>query len=112
MSRRTAIQYLSLMPLALVLSGCISYKYTRTTAHEAPAKEAGCFFEVLTTRPDRAYDELGVLDCNGAEAAPRDMATFREKIAPMVCGAGGDAVLADVNGAGNYVRGTVILYRE
>jgi hypothetical protein len=32
-------------------------------------------------------------------------------VAAAVCRAGGDAVLAEVNGLGQYVRGTVIRYR-
>ena len=102
------------LPIVLVaMAGCGgSYRYAQTTSVTAPAKPETCSFDVLSTRPDRPYDELGVLDFSGDQmAVAKSVTSFRDRVRPHVCGAGGDAVLAEVNGVGYYVRGTVIRYR-
>jgi hypothetical protein len=98
------------LALALCLSGC-GYTYTQSTAARAAAKPANCDFDILTARPEEPFDELGVLDCESAGYAPGSLSGFRSSIQSKVCVAGGDAVLAEVNGMGKYVRGTVIRYR-
>lgn len=91
------------------LSGCTNLVFTKTTTVAAPAREATCTFEIFTTRPDRAFDELGIIDVT--DFRPETAAEFRNVAQSKVCAAGGDAVLAEVNGYGLYVRGTVIRYR-
>jgi hypothetical protein len=99
--------------LLVLVSGCFGgYRYTPTTATRSSAREPSCQFEILRTRPQREYLELGALDVKGdVTASPHDVATFRKLVQRSVCAAGGDAVLAVVNGFGAYVSGTVIKYR-
>ena len=68
-------------------------------------------FDVLTTRPDRPYDEMGVVEpeMSGMEAG--SAREFVHLIGETTCQAGADAVLAEINGRGNYIRGTLIKYR-
>jgi hypothetical protein len=98
-----------LLCLVLAAAGCSAYRYERSTSITAPPKPANCSFDILASRPDRPYDELGVLDPQ--RAALGDQASFREAIRADVCRAGGDAVVAEVSSQGYYVSGTVIRYR-
>lgn len=94
-----------------LLSGCMQqYAYTPTTRLVGTPRPLGCHFDILATRPDSEFDELGVLEPPGA--APDNVAAFRDKVMPEVCRAGGHAVLAEVNGLGRYVRGIVIRFRD
>ena len=108
--------------VALVVGGgCVelaSYGYTATTRDVAAARAPDCAFDLLTARPGRPFVELGVLERPSAEARegsgllPRTAGDFRRIVSPEVCRAGGDAVLTEVNGFGDYVRGTVIKYKD
>jgi len=74
-----------------------------------PPKPSDCTFDLLSTRPDRPYDEMGVVEWD--MAAVRSAREFVDLIREQTCRAGADAVLAEVNGGGVYVRGTVFKYR-
>jgi len=99
-----------LLCLAFAAAGCSTYRYEQSTSITAPPKPANCSFDILTSRPDRPYDELGVLDPQ--RAALGDLASFREAIGADVCRAGGDAVVAEFSSQGYYMSGTVIRYRR
>jgi hypothetical protein len=94
------------------LSGCVhaAYNFVPTTQHKAAARAPGCDFEILTARPDRRFVELGVLEWKNI--ATDSVEEFRGLVQSSVCATGGDAVLSEVNGAGRYVRGTVIKYTD
>jgi hypothetical protein len=95
----------------LLGAGC-TYNFTQTTSHVARPKPENCTFDVLTARPDSPFDELGVLDFSGGSGyAASNAREFMHSVRPDVCRAGGDAVLAEINGLGRYVRGTVVKYR-
>jgi hypothetical protein len=98
--------------LALLFAGCVGYTYTATTQTAATAKPAGCAFDLLTTRPERAYAELGVVEHGGTPntGGATTAGAFKDMVANAVCRAGGDAVITEVNGMGIYVRGTVLKY--
>jgi|SRR5215831_6952388 len=109
---------LRIVAVITLAAGCASasYRYSRTTSASAPAKAASCEFDVLTTRPSQPYDELGVLERwykagFGGASFPSDVTAFREAIRGPVCQAGADAVLAEVDAQGSYVRGTALRYR-
>src|SRR5712664_4077055 len=114
----------SRMPLAraasLLAVGCIAgTEYTASSSVRAQPKPESCSFDVLTTRPQRAFEELGIIDFTGGmisssgrrAGVPDSASALKDKAAQTVCGAGGDAVLEDVNGLGQYVRATVIRYK-
>jgi hypothetical protein len=93
----------------LALGACDpALKYVRTTHNAADPKPAKCAFDVLTVRPDRPFQELGVLEPDGPYTG--SVAEYRNIARPFVCKAGGDAVVAEVNGLGMYIRGTVIRF--
>ena len=51
----------------LVASGCAvinppGYRFSRTTQASSSAKPDNCSFDLLSMRPDRAFDEIGVVD--------------------------------------------------
>ncbi|MFY2561204.1 hypothetical protein ACN469_26625 [Corallococcus terminator] len=101
-----------LLSLALASFGCYStkYSYARTTQATAEARPATCQVDLFTTRPEGSFVELGVLE---NRYVPRSTANeFVEAVRSQVCEAGGDAVLAEVNGFGNYIRGTVIRFKQ
>ncbi len=112
------------MPLAwaasLLAAGCTAgTEYTASSSVRAQPKPDNCSFDVLTTRPQRPFEELGIIDFTGGmthasgrrAGVPDSASALRDKAAQTVCRAGGDAILADVNGLGQYVRATVIRYK-
>jgi hypothetical protein len=107
---------------ALLLAiGCTaSQQFTKTSSVSAPSKPANCSFDILSARPQRAFDELGIIEFIGGavnkytgyrEGVPDNASDLKVKTAKAVCSAGGDAVLTDVNGVGQYIRATVIRYK-
>jgi hypothetical protein len=106
--------------LFLVLACSASPKFTPNSATRADAKPSDCKFDVLTLQPAQPVDELGIIDFAGGNinihtgerlGVPATAAELRERVASEVCRAGGDAVLGQVNGVGQYIRATVLRYR-
>jgi hypothetical protein len=101
----------------VLLTACSpSYAFrttTATTATTAPPREAQCRFDILTVAPSRPFDEVGIVEGHASPwgVGVNDVDEFREQIARAVCSHGADAVLAEINGFGQYVRGTLIHYR-
>ncbi len=105
--------------LASMLAACSAEKqYTPTSTKAVAAKPANCQFDILTLRPARAVEELGIIDFTGGtrgtlgyrRGVARSAGELKEMIGPDVCRAGGDAVITEVNGSGEYVRATVVRY--
>ena len=101
-----------LLMLTLLFAACEikEYKVTRTSAEASAAKPANCDFVIATTKADRPYEEIAILDKQDSPA--RDAGEFKERIRKDVCELGGDAVFAEVNGYGQYVRGTVLRWTD
>lgn len=98
----------------MLLSSCAFYavqpRYVLTkTGTPAAAKPKGCDFAIVTTKVERAYEEVAILD---STVTAENAAAFKQAVGPDVCELGGDAVLAEVNGKGGYVRGTVLRWKE
>jgi hypothetical protein len=88
--------------LWVTLTGCAT---NRTYPPE------GCSFEVLTVPPASGFEEVGTIDIDPGLAGtnwPRTVGDLQAKIAPQVCGAGGDAIYARPNRYGMYVGATVL----
>jgi hypothetical protein len=107
--------------ISLLIIGCAAEThYTANSSVRTQPKPDDCSFEVLATRPQQPFEELGIIDFtggltnrNGDRLGLADSASeLKDKAARAVCGAGGDAVLADVNGRGQYVRAVVIRYKS
>ena len=99
--------------LLALLIGCgggsgLKYNLTPTTPPpETPAQPfaANCDFEVFKEAPQGEYDKL-------AELKPVDFGAttsgdFKDAIRAEVCKAGGEMVVATVNGANSYIKGVV-----
>jgi hypothetical protein len=106
--------------LFLVLACSASPNFTPNSATRADAKPSDCKFDVLTLQPSQPVDELGIIDfVDGTTISrtgrrigvPDTAAELRQRIASEVCRVGGDAVLGQVNGVGQYIRATVLRYR-
>jgi hypothetical protein len=96
---------------ALAFVGCYpgpSYTLTKTGTPGA-AKPANCDFVLATTKVDRPYQEVGILD---SEVWAEDAASFKTTVQKQVCEVGGDAVVTEVNSNGRYVRGTILRFTE
>jgi hypothetical protein len=90
--------------LALAFGGCISHSYTNTAPTPFPPKSDGCDFALSTAGAPAGYQEIGTVGgCSGTY----DLSAYKAQIAHLVCGAGGDLVVAQVNGNGVYCLGTV-----
>jgi hypothetical protein len=99
-----------LLVLAL-LGGCVPTTYAWTPASNKPTspRPESCPVEVLAMAPDDGYEEVGTLaHYNGK--LPRSDDDFKRAVAKQVCGTGGDAVVAQKNDKGEYIKGTVIKY--
>jgi hypothetical protein len=103
--RRTPYCFL----LALLLSCAHGYRFTRTTSTRVAPREPTCSIDVLTTVPQRPYQELGYLDY--FERAAGNASDFRDQVRPLACKAHGQAVIARINAFGGYSGGTVIVWR-
>ena len=96
----------------LSATGCATdYHYTKTTNTAVSEKDPSCAVELFLSSPDRPYDELGVLSLFMGSRST-DSKQFLYLVRERVCRAGGDAVVAKVNGQGEFMRATVIRFRE
>ena len=105
---------LSLIALLVVLPSCATqFATTVTSSRTLTPKQADCTFAVVTSR-DRPSEELAILDIKPIGFGPtiRTAADFKELVQNKVCELGGDAVYAEINGLGVYVRGTVLRWKE
>jgi hypothetical protein len=98
--------------LALVLlAGCspTTFAFTPASPRGISAKPHDCPVEIVTSTPERNYEEIGTLDFyNGPE--PKNVDDFKKAVAKQVCQAGGDAAIAIANDKGRYTKGSVIRY--
>ena len=96
---------------AVVCAGCVPATFTFTPASREVNPIVGkCSVDVVTSvPPERNYEELGTLEyTSGPE--PKTLDAFKDSVAKLVCGAGGDAAIAVDNGKGVYTQGSVIKY--
>jgi hypothetical protein len=96
----------------VALAGCSvgRYAFVPTTSASQPPRERGCAIDLLMARPSRPFVEVGMVESTGLRTA--SAAEFLDKSREAVCRAGGDAVLAEINHLGYYVRGAVLKYQS
>ncbi len=96
-----------------LLAGCVPTSYTWTPASRRVFEERpkGCAFEVLTSQPERGYDEVGDLQHYNGDV-PKNADDFKKVVADQVCGVGGDAVIVTRDDHGAITKGTVIRYTQ
>jgi hypothetical protein len=85
--------------------GAIRHSYTHTARESWSQKPANCEFDIQSTGPSASdYVEIGTVGgCSGTS----DLGEYKEQIAPLVCEAAGDLVMAEINSNGVYCRGIV-----
>ena len=100
-----------------VLTGCSSVPkmhYSKSSEKVFSPKVPTCDFFVRTTAPKEAFEEIGVINLspayysNGIPVLPNNSDELKIHIREQVCKTGGDAVVGDVNGVGQYVRVTIL----
>jgi hypothetical protein len=119
----TVSKKLALGPALFFVLACASVsqpKFTPNSSTRADAKPSDCKFDVLTLPPAQPVDELGIIDFEGGATnfdtgrrlgVSDTAARLRQAVAFDVSRVGGDAVLGQVNGVGQYIRATVLRYR-
>lgn len=100
------------MLFGIATAGCASRNYlvTRTGTGPVVSKAPDCDFAILTTRGERGYDEVAILEGDGQPAMTA--VEFQKMVRKQVCELGGDAVLAEVDNQGAYLRGTVLVSKD
>lgn len=103
--------FISALLLPFVAVGCFSIKYASTTTHKNAPKPSNCQYDFLTTRPNRGFVQLGVIDvdyhsADSCSSAARMTRLFR----PYVCRAGGDAAIVSIDKFGCYSKAAVVKY--
>lgn len=91
----------------VALLDCNLPKLTRTGSPQPP-KPKSCNFALVTTMPKGDFAEIGVVDLVNHYLPTADIETFKDKITPKVCEAGGDVAIAYANGQGAWVKATVL----
>jgi len=96
-----------------LLAGCVPTSYTWTPASRRVFDERpkDCAFEVLTSPPERSFDEVGDLKHYNGDV-PKNADNFKKVVTEQVCGVGGDAVIVTRDDSGGITKGTVIRYTE
>ncbi len=86
------------------------YSVSKLSSVEVNAKNTDCDFDVLTVPPQRQYEDIGSLNWDSGVAvgtAPM----LKDAIRSQVCAIGGDAVIGQMNGRGNFIAGSIIRWR-
>jgi hypothetical protein len=75
-----------------------------------PTRSFDCAFEIIESKPARDFQKVGVIDIEAfyVRNVPKTEAEFRKEFGPIICHAGGDAVIPAVNGDGRYVLATIV----
>jgi hypothetical protein len=94
---------------ALLACGIAPARYGLVATSPAPLspRSGPCDFRVVAIVPPGPYEEIATLTPDGGELA-MDPEDFGRRVHDDVCGIGGEVVVAQINGAGGYVRGTVL----
>ncbi|HEY0709165.1 MAG TPA: hypothetical protein VGG33_20315 [Polyangia bacterium] len=96
------------------VSGCAGkYQHVPLEAVVAQPKESDCDFVVYEAPPEAPYDALGIIAPADIESGSldEDVEDFRDFASKSVCSSGGDALVAERDGEGRYVRGTIIKFK-
>jgi hypothetical protein len=101
------------LSVALSLASCArTANYTRT-GKAFQARPDDCEFEVYLRTPPGRITEIGIVTFSalggGAEGRARSVSEAKERAAQHVCKEGGNALVVQSDGAGAFVRGTVVL---
>ncbi len=84
----------------------------RKTGGTYAARGPACDYRVIRNRIVEPYEELGVIDLDAftMKQLPDNEERFRRVVGPIVCSAGGHAVIASLDIYGHWVHGTIIRF--
>lgn len=101
---------ISIFATGLVACGGVG-EYRKTGGTYA-ARGPACDYRVIQNRIVEPYEELGVIDIDAfsMKQLPNDEERFRKVAGPIVCAAGGHAVIPTLNMHGRWVHGTIIRF--
>jgi hypothetical protein len=110
-----AVVHLRFWVLAAVVAhaaGCIFVPYLAFTQTHPPmpARDPTCQLGFLSAPPAVSYTELGVFE--RGIIAVYSAEDFKTAVQTAACAAGADAVIAEIDRKGIYVRGTAIKLSE
>jgi hypothetical protein len=97
---------------AASLLACGGVGEYRKTGGTYAARGPACEYRVIRNRIVEPYEELGVVDLDAfsMKQLPDNEERFRKVVGPMVCAAGGHAVIASLDIYGHWVQGTIIRF--
>ena len=100
------------LSVALSLAGCARTANYVRTGKAFQARPDDCDFVVYTSMPPGRHTEIGIVTFSvmggGPEGRARSVAEAKERATQHVCKEGGNAVILQSDGAGAFVRATVI----
>lgn len=101
--------------LIISMSGCVAMQYAHHSSNTYPARDPNCKVAFTALAPNLGqYEELGEVVAEGRQLDGSVYAMvsskFIEKAREQACKVGGDLVLKEVNGLGQYVR--AIIFRK
>jgi hypothetical protein len=98
-----------LLPLTPSISACASGTVLTQTGPAYPPRDPRCEFLAFAAQPSTGFVQIGTVDIDPKSWAPFErLDDFKAEIRPYVCKAGGDAVIAYVNGHGWYIKAIVL----
>ncbi len=97
----------ALIMAALLASGCSKYTFSPRTGLHYPPKPDDCNYHLVSAWDEPGYEEIGVVEVDHGRPAT-SYNKFWHDIRTEVCRAGGEVVIAQINGVGWYVRGIVL----
>ena len=108
MTTRCSFLVLAVLALATACGPTISYQ--RASAQTYPAKPASCELDVLTLPPQRSFVEIGTFDIANGDSVIDTSERLLNELRAQACQVGADAIFAQSNGQGVYVKATAIRY--
>jgi hypothetical protein len=105
----------TLLPaLICALSACAPAATFVAREGKCPTRPLDCSFAIISGKSPERYEVVGVIDVESfvTRKLPNDEASFRAAISREVCRAGGDAVIAGINGDGRYILATVVKWSD
>jgi hypothetical protein len=101
------VRFLGVLALtAFVGAGCAMYRFEANSMSTRTPLSTDCSVTVLHTPPAPPFEELGVIHRNVDAATNAEV--FGWHVRSDVCRAGGNAVLARLEGSGIYAGGVVL----
>ena len=101
-----------MLAVLVLLPACARTSNYVRTGKARPERPEGCDLKVFTSAPTGRFVEIGVVNFSvlggGAKGRARNISEAKERAAPHACREGGNALILQGDGRGEFVRATVI----